>query len=114
MKEGISGSIGGRSSLAESRWNQADFSSTYDSPGWRRAQTSVQPGTMRARPPTLEAEARLITTSSPDDSGFQRGDKVIHAKFGRGHVTHADGNKLTVRFETAGEKKVVAAFLSRG
>ena len=34
-------------------------------------------------------------------------------KFGYGQVTAVEGNKLTVAFETAGEKKVIESFVSR-
>jgi DNA helicase-2/ATP-dependent DNA helicase PcrA len=115
LKEGV-GSGGGfnpRAGFSENRWSQSDFASTYDSPGWKRAQSSVRPGTPRPRPPLLEGHATLIASSDPDASGFSRGDNVVHAKFGRGRIVHADGNKLTVRFEDGSEKKVIAAFLNR-
>ena len=66
----------------------------------------------RPRAPLIEAQATIVS-SDPDSAGFARGDEVLHAKFGRGKVTHADGNKLTVRFQDGSEKKVIAAFLNR-
>ena len=39
--------------------------------------------------------------------------RVFHQKFGYGHVAHVDGNKLTVDFEKAGQKKVVDTFVER-
>ena len=41
------------------------------------------------------------------------GDRVFHQKFGYGRVTGVEGNKLSVVFETAGEKKVIDNFVSR-
>jgi len=35
---------------------------------------------------------------------------VFHQKFGYGQVVKIDGNKLTIAFEKAGEKKVVDSF----
>ena len=55
--------------------------------------------------------AQVINSADDTHGGFSVGDNVVHPKFGTGRVIHADGNKLTVRFATAGEKKVVAAFL---
>jgi DNA helicase-2/ATP-dependent DNA helicase PcrA len=104
---------GGRSGFAENRWSSGDFSSTYDSPGWRRAQSAAQSGAMRPRPPMLEAHATLVAHSDPDPQGYERDDTVVHAKFGRGRILVVDGNKLTVRFEDGSEKKVLAAFLKR-
>ena len=42
---------------------------------------------------------------------FAVGDRVFHIKFGYGEVTGIDGNKLTVQFDKAGEKKVVDSFV---
>ena len=35
-------------------------------------------------------------------------------KFGYGAVTAVEGNKLTVAFEQAGEKKVIDSFVEKG
>ena len=40
-------------------------------------------------------------------------DRVFHLKFGYGQVIKVDGNKLTIAFEKAGEKKVVDSFVER-
>jgi DNA helicase-2/ATP-dependent DNA helicase PcrA len=116
LKEGAGyggAGFGGRSGFGESRWGQSDFSSSYDSPGWKRAQSTAQAGTLRPRPPMIDAQATLVTRSDPDGEGFGKGDSVVHAKFGKGRVTFADGNKLTVKFEDGSEKKVISAFLMR-
>ena len=39
------------------------------------------------------------------------GARVFHQKFGYGQVTAADGNKLVVAFEKAGDKKVMDSFV---
>ena len=38
---------------------------------------------------------------------------MFHIKFGYGKVTAVEGNKLTVSFEQAGEKKVIDSFVER-
>jgi DNA helicase II / ATP-dependent DNA helicase PcrA len=38
---------------------------------------------------------------------------VFHQKFGYGQVVKLDGNKLTIVFEKAGEKKVFDSFVKR-
>jgi DNA helicase II / ATP-dependent DNA helicase PcrA len=38
---------------------------------------------------------------------------VFHQKFGNGHVTAVDGNKLVVQFDRAGEKRVVDSYVQR-
>jgi len=111
VKEGASSGFQQRGAFAENRWSTGDFSSTYDSPGWRRAQSNAQSGGFRQRGPVIEVTAQVINSADDTHGGFSVGDNVVHAKFGAGRVIHADGNKLTVRFQTVGEKKVVAAFL---
>jgi DNA helicase-2/ATP-dependent DNA helicase PcrA len=39
--------------------------------------------------------------------------RVFHQKFGYGRITQVDGNKLTVDFDKAGQKKVVDSFVER-
>ena len=46
-------------------------------------------------------------------SDFGVGDRVFHQKFGNGNVTVVDGNKLTIAFDKAGEKRVVDSFVER-
>ncbi len=94
--------------------NAASFGSTYDSPGWKRAQANrAAAGTVRARPPMIEAQAWSVQTSDPAASAYARGDRVFHQKFGYGRVRYVEGNKLTVEFDKAGEKRVIDQFVSR-
>jgi DNA helicase-2/ATP-dependent DNA helicase PcrA len=65
----------------------------------------------RASPLTIEGE--LVARSSGPASAFAIGDRVFHLKFGNGNVTAVDGNKLSVQFDQAGEKRVVDSFLER-
>ena len=63
----------------------------------------------------IEGEGRLVAVSAPDmPSAYKRGDRVFHQKFGYGAVIGVEGNKLTVVFEHAGEKKVIDTFVSAG
>ena len=62
----------------------------------------------------IEGEGRLVATSAPSSGDFKRGDRVFHLKFGYGQVMGVDGNKLTVAFEKAGEKKVIDSFVEKG
>ena len=38
-------------------------------------------------------------------------ETVFHQKFGNGNVVAVDGNKLTIQFDKAGEKRVVDSFV---
>ena len=94
--------------------NAANFGSTYDSPGWKRAQANrAAQGSMRTRPPMIEAQAWSVQTSDPGASQYARDDRVFHQKFGYGRVRYVEGNKLTVEFDKAGEKRVIDQFVSR-
>jgi DNA helicase-2/ATP-dependent DNA helicase PcrA len=79
----------------------------YNSPGWKRLQSRAgQYGTSQPKD-TKSAAIDMQAVSS-----FIVGDRVFHQKFGYGDVREIEGDKLTVDFEKAGEKKVVARFVS--
>ncbi|MDA9411664.1 ATP-dependent helicase [Bradyrhizobium sp. CCBAU 45384] len=119
------------------------FGSSYTTPGWQRAQANREGNRNRGggRSGSFEEEAATFSTSSssgPDfgsfssrrrgpltiegelvakstgtTSEFSLSDRVFHQKFGYGRVTKIDGNKLTIAFDKAGEKKVVDSFVQR-
>lgn len=63
----------------------------------------------------IEGEGRLVATNDPAaGSDYKPSDRVFHLKFGPGSVTAVEGNKLTVAFDKAGEKRVLDSFVERG
>ncbi len=60
------------------------------------------------RPAVIDNEANLIRRGG--DSPFRQGEAVRHAKFGKGVVKTAEGDKLTIVF-ASGVKKVLARFV---
>ncbi len=76
--------------------------------GARRSGSSAS---ARRLPLTIEGE--LVAKSTGTVSAFTMGDRVFHQKFGNGNVTAIDGNKLTIQFDRAGEKRVVDSFVER-
>jgi DNA helicase-2/ATP-dependent DNA helicase PcrA len=104
--EGFYGNYG-----AGFRDNQTGFASTYDSPGWRRAQEARAQG--RERAPIIEARAKVVATGDPSSSTFAAGERVFHQKFGYGRIVAVEGNKLLVDFEKAGSKRVMDGFVAR-
>ncbi len=89
--------------------DQQGFSSTYETPGWKRAQS--RGGFERTRTPN---EARTLTVSATENSArYKVGERVFHDKFGYGQVALVEGNKLTVQFDKAGRKKVIDRFVER-
>jgi DNA helicase-2/ATP-dependent DNA helicase PcrA len=123
--------------------NVESFGSSYTTPGWQRAQArrgggrnGAGKGQGQARggfdeeqsafssrgdfgfarnkkraPITIEGE--LVAKSTGTVSEFSLDDRVFHQKFGYGQVVKIDGNKLTIAFDKAGEKKVVDSFVER-
>ena len=69
-------------------------------------------GRPRTRLP-LTIEGELVAKSTGAISDFAIGERVFHQKFGNGNVTAIDGNKLTIAFDKAGEKRVVDSFVER-
>ena len=58
----------------------------------------------RGPEPRRGAEVRRV-------GGFSVGDRVFHQKFGYGAVTRIEDNKLAIRFEHAGDKNVLDAYV---
>ena len=86
---------------------RAVAASTYNSPGWRRMnERRGQKGVGQPR------EARNLVIDAQAISAFEPGSRVFHQKFGYGRVTGIEGDKLTIAFEKAGEKRVVASFVT--
>jgi DNA helicase-2/ATP-dependent DNA helicase PcrA len=87
----------------------------YETPGWQRAQRNrprgSAPSTPRREPLTIEGT--LVAASAAEGVGLEIGERVFHQKFGYGRVAQIDGNKLTVDFDKAGQKKVVDSFVER-
>ncbi len=80
-------------------------------PGWQRAQTyQVE----RLEKDFKRSGGRIIEGKlSGAAHGLLKGERVFHQKFGYGKISTVEDDKLTVQFEKAGEKKVVASFLTK-
>ncbi|KQS56322.1 DNA helicase II [Brevundimonas sp. Leaf363] len=103
---------------AKSRWDDTPaFGAAYSSPGWKRGQAfaaAQAPGAKPARHALIEGDGRLVATADPSaSSGWVKGERVFHQKFGYGNVRVIEGNKLVVVFEKAGEKKVIDTFVEK-
>ena len=71
---------------------------------------ALAPAARSVKARTIEGElvAKIVSdTPSP----FNVGDRVFHQKFGNGNVSAIDGNKLTIDFDKAGQKKVLDGFV---
>ena len=101
----------GLGSYGTSRFEErtTPFSNTYDTPGWQRAQRAYAKGdAMRSSPHIIEGQ---LVARETEGKNIARGTRVFHQKFGYGRVTHVDGNKLTIDFDKAGEKRVLDSFV---
>jgi len=98
---------GGSATDASVLEERAAAASTYNSPGWRRmAARRGEHGVGQPR------EVRRLVVDAEAASRFETGTRVFHQKFGYGRVSDIEGDKLTVAFEKAGEKKVLAAYVT--
>ncbi len=88
-------------------FERASRADVYNSPGWKRLQARSG-----HRPMSQPTEARNITIDATAVSAHSVGDRVFHQKFGYGTITGIEGDKLDIAFEKAGEKKVVARFVT--
>ncbi|WP_236846671.1 MULTISPECIES: UvrD-helicase domain-containing protein [unclassified Bosea (in: a-proteobacteria)] len=109
------------------------FGSSYQTPGWQRAQENKARsnsgggsgfsdagqrgfgqgtgfGSRQRGPMLIEGE---LTAKSTGTSAFDTGARVFHIKFGPGSVASVDGNKLTVDFDKAGRKMVLDSFVQK-
>jgi len=99
---------GGFEEEADAYWaRDAATASAAGSPPRSRARGAQR----RTVPLTIEGE--LVAKSTGTVSAFAVGDRVFHQKFGNGDVVAVDGNKLTIQFDRAGEKRVVDSFVER-
>ncbi|WP_058332612.1 ATP-dependent helicase [Phaeobacter sp. CECT 5382] len=79
----------------------------YNSPGWKRMQARAG---QRGMSQPKEARSQVIDLAAV--SSFTLGERVFHQKFGYGIILGIEGDKLEIDFEKAGQKKVVARFVS--
>ena len=86
---------------------KASRADVYNSPGWKRM--AARAGQRGTRQPS---EAKNMVIDMEAVSAFGLGDRVFHQKFGYGAVTRIEGDKLTVLFDKAGEKNIVARFVT--
>ncbi len=77
----------------------------YNSPGWKRMQAnSIRPNRSRVTAVVIDANV---------NSEHQLGNRVFHQKFGYGTIIEIEQNKLSINFEKAGTKNVLADYVSR-
>jgi DNA helicase-2/ATP-dependent DNA helicase PcrA len=100
----------GRSRFEE---QSTTFNSGYSTPGWQRAKEQWGRDDRRRSAGPKTIEGKLVASSASPGAGYRVGERVFHDKFGYGLVAAVDGNKLTVRFDKAGEKHVLDGFVVR-
>ena len=137
--DGNYGGYGSGGGYGQSRFEKADpFQNSYSTPGWQRAQQNRNDatrnnwgsrsganverigygetessfgagrGSVKGRTIDGEVVSKSVNVSSSD---FKVGARVFHLKFGNGTVAVVDGNKLTVEFDKAGQKRVLDSFV---
>ncbi|MCE6073730.1 AAA family ATPase [Agrobacterium vitis] len=122
----------GRGGYGQSRFDkQEPFANSYSTPGWKRAQANKTDATREnwgsrsghaverigygeSGPRGQTIDGQLVAKSTSNEpSKFTVGDRVFHIKFGNGNVSMVEGNKLTIDFDRAGQKRVLDGFVER-
>jgi DNA helicase-2/ATP-dependent DNA helicase PcrA len=122
----------GRGGYGQSRFDKAEpFANSYSTPGWKRAQANRSDATRdnwgsrsghaverigygESGPKARTIDGELVAKSTSDTpSRFTIGERVFHIKFGNGNISSIEGNKLTIEFDRAGEKRVLDGFVER-
>jgi DNA helicase-2/ATP-dependent DNA helicase PcrA len=103
-----------------SRFDRVEpFSSSYGTPGWQRGraqktESGFSDATQRGfRRGPVTINGKVVERSTAPRAAFKSGERIFHQKFGYGKISEVDGNKLTVQFDKAGEKRVVETFVER-
>jgi len=78
-------------------------------PGWQRA---IATGYETQQKRIAEPSRSAASFAGKPRSDIAIGAMVEHAKFGTGCVIDQEGNKLTINFENAGEKRVIDSFVT--
>ena len=124
---------GGAGQYGKSRFDTSDpfTTSSYSSPGWKRAQNNASNATKNnwgtrsghqaggrdvrntASSRTIDGQLVAKSVVGADKSDYQLDERVFHQKFGYGHIASVDGNKLTINFDKAGQKRVLDSFIER-
>ncbi len=114
----FSGAYGG--GYGRNRFDQMQpfAASSYSTPGWQRAQASREDAgradpARRRGPLVIEGELVARSTSDAAQSPYPVGTRVFHQKFGYGRVRDVEGNKLTIDFDKAGQKRVLDGFVEQ-
>jgi DNA helicase-2/ATP-dependent DNA helicase PcrA len=126
------GGYGRGGGYGSSRFDKAEpFANNYSTPGWKRAQANRSDATRdnwgtrsghaverigygESGPKSRTIDGELVAKSvAAEPSKFAVGDRVFHLKFGNGNISGIEGNKLTIEFDRAGEKRVLDGFVER-
>ena len=110
----------GGASLWRANWSETDdpFAHVSSSrpdrsgargPGWQRALSTKYDTTPKR---IAEPGRSAASFAAKPRSDIADGARVFHDKFGYGTVTGQEGNKLTIEFEKAGEKRVLDSFVT--
>ena len=110
----------GGASLWRANWSETDDPFAHVSsnrpdrsgargPGWQRALSTKYDATPKR---IAEPGRSAASFAAKPRSDIADGARVFHDKFGYGTVTGQEGNKLTIEFEKAGEKRVLDSFVT--
>jgi DNA helicase-2/ATP-dependent DNA helicase PcrA len=97
----------------DSRYDMDEDEALHHLPAVRKGRGDPTESFRPRKTAPLTIEGELVAKSTGTVSPFSVGDRVFHQKFGNGNITAIDGNKLTIQFDRAGEKRVVDSYVER-
>lgn len=80
---------------------QSSHGGSYSGGSYRGRAAALTEDSFGNSEPSLESQG-----------GFAPGDRVFHQKFGYGTIATTDGDKLDIKFDKAGRKKVIDSFVT--
>ena len=88
-----------------------DYQNQTSNPGYGPAWKRFSNNTNYKQKLFISSNSPKIKEISNDE--FKKGDRVFHIKFGMGRVANANGDKLEIHFDKAGNKKIKSNFVEK-
>lgn len=98
--------------LPEEHIESSSEQGTYNAGRSQHWDSSGAAPSIRSRPQGVSYSSASRDRPLPQDA-YARGVRVSHEKFGQGIVVNVDGNKLDIKFERGGMKRVMDSFVTR-
>jgi len=90
-----------------------DFIETISQTGVYNNTQSMQMPMYRGSTANMVEYSQSTSFSIESINGFSEGERIFHKKFGYGVIVNVEGDKLDIRFDKEGRKKLLDSFVSK-